>query len=213
MTFGIMVTSKLDSSNTMMMCGSFRRASHVATFARLSRSAAEVSASSTPRVTRSTAATAPDRANLETYWSRRNSSSGSMGNANDSPASATKQEMHPTSATLRRTRNGSNCHSRTSKEIISRMVIPTFQASPGMIVTRNKIVAKSMSMTSTKVAVIIRTSYLNRESTMRTTMSKSESAPDVDGRRSKASHKKLRKPQVNTNAARASPSASDQSKI
>jgi hypothetical protein len=62
-----MVTSKLDSSNTMTMCGSLRPGGHAATGPRFNRSPVAGSTSNTPPFVRSTAATAAERANFETY--------------------------------------------------------------------------------------------------------------------------------------------------
>ena len=67
-----------------------------------------------------------------------------------------------------------------------------------MIVSRKENVARSMTITSTNVAVIIRTSCLNCDSMIRTTISANDSAADVIGRRSRASQKKLSAPQVRT---------------
>ncbi len=79
-----------------------------------------------------------------------------------------------------------------------------------MVAARNETVATSMSITSTNVAVIITTPCLNCDSTIKMTTGASDSAAEVTGRRSRRSQKKLNAPQVRTNAARATGSASDQ---
>ena len=65
----------------------------------------------------------------------------------------------------------------------------TCQPSPGMMLIRNEKVARSTTIRSTKVAVIISTPCLNCDSTIRMTISASESAAAVAGRRSTASQK------------------------
>ena len=95
-------------------------------------------------------------------------------------------------------------------KIASTTASPTFQASPGMMIIRKENVARSMIMTSTNVAVIMRTSCLNCDSAIRMMISDSDSAAAVIGRRSRTSQKKLSRPQVRTKAARAARSASDQ---
>src|SRR5438093_321713 len=56
-----MPRSKLDSSNTITICGSLRRASQAPASPRANRCQEAAPASNTPRTTRSTAATAPQR--------------------------------------------------------------------------------------------------------------------------------------------------------
>src|SRR6516164_254576 len=56
-----MVTSKLDSSNTMTICGSLRPEGHAPTVPTFNRSPVAGSASNTPPFVRSTAATAAER--------------------------------------------------------------------------------------------------------------------------------------------------------
>ena len=185
----------------MTMCGSLRAVSHRPAAPKFNRSGLVASASSTPRVIRSTAATAPDRANLETYCHRRNSPSRSIGTANDRPVSATRQTAPPITALPRRTRNGSLCHSSRRSGIASSTARPTFQARPGIMASTKENVARSMIIRSTNVAVIMSTSCLNCDTTVRMTTMPSDNAPAVSGRRSKASQKKLSRPQVRTNAA------------
>ena len=196
----------------MTMCGSLPAGSQGRAAARLGRSGAAASASSTPpRVDRSTAATAAERANLETYLFGWNSSSRSVGTAKESTARAPKHSIAPATAGLRRTRNGSSRHSSTSSGIASSTARPTFQARPGMIVSRNEKVSTSMIITSTNVTVIIRMLCLNCDSRMRMTIIASDSAAEVTGRRSSTSQKKLSKPQVRTKAAAGTSPVSDQS--
>jgi hypothetical protein len=76
---------------------------------------------------------------------------------------------------------------------------------------KNRNVATSITITSTKVAVIISTLCLNCDSTIRMAISKSESAADISGRRNSTSQKKLSTPQARMKAARAAGSASVQS--
>src|SRR5262249_24518083 len=68
-----------------------------------------------------------------------------------------------------------------------------------------------MIMMSTKLAVMNRRSYLNRESRMRTTIMASDVAADRAGRPRMVSQTKFRKPQARTKIALATTSASDHS--
>ena len=77
---------------------------------------------------------------------------------------------------------------------------------------RKENVARSMIIRSTNVAVIIRTACLNCDNAIRITISASDSAAAVIGRRSRNSQKKLSRPQVSANAIRAARSSSDQIK-
>ena len=117
---------------------------------------------------------------------------------------------HAIAAMLRGTRNGSIRQRKASTGIANATERPTVQARPGMMDSRNEKLATSMIKRSTKVAVIKRTSCLNCDSRIRTTMTASESAPDVSGRRSKVSQMKLSSPQVRAKAARAAGSDSNQ---
>ena len=65
-----------------------------------------------------------------------------------------------------------------------------------MMAMRKENVARSMIITSTNVAVIIRTACLNCDNAIRMTISASDSAAAVIGRRSRTSQKKLSRPQV-----------------
>ena len=77
----------------------------------------------------------------------------------------------------------------------------------------NENVAVSMIIRSMKLAVIMSTSCLNCDTTVRSTTMTSESAADVIGRRSNASQKQLSRPQVRTNAACAVDSVSNEISI
>src|SRR5262245_5183649 len=78
---------------------------------------------------------------------------------------------------------------------------------------KNPNVATSMIITSTNVAVIMRVLCLNCDNAIRMTITTSDSAAEVSGRRSKTSQKKLSTHQVRTNAARAAGSSSDQTNM
>ena len=62
--------------------------------------------------------------------------------------------------------------------------------------SRKRTVSGSITITSTKLAVIQIMSYFSRDSRSSTTISASDSAAATAGRRSKASQKKLSRPQV-----------------
>src|SRR5713226_6472940 len=126
---------------------------------------------------------------------------------------APKLKTKPSTATPRRTRNCSLCQASTSTGTASRTARPTFQARPGMIVTRNENVATSTIMTSTNVAVIIMTLCLNCDTRIKMTIIASDSAADVTGRRSSDSQKQLSRIQVSAKAACAARSASDHSQM
>ena len=136
-----------------------------------------------------------------------------MGTANDSAASAAKQSNQPSKARLRRTRNGSARHRKTDTGIVTATASASFKTRPGLTQMKNRKVAESMTIRSTNVAVIMSTLCLNCDNTTRMTMSMSESAADVSGRRSRISQKRLSRPQVRMKAARAASSASDQSNM
>jgi hypothetical protein len=112
-------------------------------------------------------------------------------------------------AVPRRIRKGSSSHSRSSAGAASSTATPSFQASPGTIVSRNEKVSRSMIITSTKVMVIISIVCLKCDSRMRVTISANDSAAAVIGRRSSASNRKLSKPQVRTKATADASSRSD----
>ncbi len=70
----------------------------------------------------------------------------------------------------------------------------TDQRRLGKIVNRNAAVSRSITIRSTKFAVICTMSCLSRDSRISTTTSVSDSAPDKAGRRSSAIQKKFRMP-------------------
>ncbi len=207
------MASKLDSSNTMTMCGSLRVTSQLAPPTRFKWSVLTASASNTPPELRSTPATAAERTNLETYWCGKNSSSRSVGTARDRAASAARQTSKPSTARLRRKRNLSMRQRTSHSGIVSARANASFHTRPKLTLMKKRNVAKSMSITSTKVAVIISVLCLNCDNTMRMTITTSESAAEVSGRRTNTSQKRLSTPQVRRKAARAAGSSSDQSKM
>src|SRR5262245_44752005 len=72
----------------------------------------------------------------------------------------------------------------------------------GKIVNRNAAVSRSITIRSTKFAVICTTSCLSRDSSTSSTTSVSDSAPDSAGRRSSAIQKKFKMPQDNRKPVR-----------
>ena len=89
---------------------------------------------------------------------------------------------------LRRTRNGSTCHrSSTVSDRQQRLPRRLSRPGSGMVTSRTRSVARSMSITSTNVAVIMSTPCLNRDSSTRMTIRASDRAAAVSGRRSRAS--------------------------
>ena len=128
---GNMVASKLDSSNTMTMCGSLRDGSQAAPVAGGRRSAVAASASSTLRVARSMAASAPDRANLETILMRVELVLPVRGYRKRQRAKRGEAEHAPDDGTMRRTRNGSMRHSSATPGSPAATASATFQAKPG----------------------------------------------------------------------------------
>src|SRR5262249_8389161 len=97
--------------------------------------------------------------------------------------------------------------------IASATASASFPTRSGLTFMKNKNVAASMSITSTKVAVIMRVPCLNCDNAIRMTISASDSAAEVAGRRSRTSQKKVSAAQVRTNAACADGSSSDQSNM
>ena len=102
-------------------------------------------------------------------------------------------------------------HRSTHTGIATATTSASFKTKPGLTRIKNRKVAKSMTITSTKVAVIISALCLNCDSKMRMTISMSEGAAAVSGRRISTSQKQLSAPQKRMKAARAAGSSSDQS--
>ena len=75
-------------------------------------------------------------------------------------------------------------------------VARTISLRRGKIVSRNAIVSGSMTMTSTKFAVIHRTLYLNCDSATKPANIASDNAAEMSGRRNNASQKKFTIPQA-----------------
>jgi len=112
------------------------------------------------------------------------------------------------SAGRRRIRNGSSHHSAYISGTITRAAEIADQRRSGKIVNRNAAVSRSITIRSTKFAVICTMSCLSRDSSTSTTTSVSDSAPDSAGRRNSAIQKKFRIPQDSKKPARAGNSVS-----
>src|SRR5246127_4037250 len=92
-------------------------------------------------------------------------------------------------------RNGSSHHKAYIKGIVTKPAEITDQRRFGKIVNRNAAVSRSITIRSTKFAVICTTSCLSRDNSTSTTTMVSDSAPDSAGRRNSAIQKKFRMPQ------------------
>ncbi len=92
-------------------------------------------------------------------------------------------------------RNGSSHHSAYIRGIVTKAAPITDQRRLGKIVKRNAAVSRSITIRSTKFAVICTMSCLSRDSRISTTTSVSDSAPDSAGRRNSVIQKKFRMPQ------------------
>ena len=108
----------------------------------------------------------------------------------------------PASAGRRRMRNGSSHHSAYIRGMVTRAASSTDQRKFGKIVNRNAAVSRSITIRSTKFAVICTTSCLSRDSSTSTTTSVSDSAPDSAGRRNSAMKRKFRMPHDSTKPRR-----------
>ncbi len=84
----------------------------------------------------------------------------------------------------------------------------TDQRRLGKIVNRNAAVSRSITIRSTKFAVICTTSCLSRDNSTSTTTMVSDSAPDSAGRRNSAIQKEFRMPQDNRKPRRETKSIS-----
>src|SRR5579871_4721421 len=113
-------------------------------------------------------------------------------------------------------RKGSSHHSAAISGTVNNAAEITDQRRSGKIVNRKAAVSRSITMTSTKFAVICAISCLRRDSRTSTTISVSDNAADKAGRRNSASQKKFRIPQdsrkprqaaTSTSVASMSPSA------
>src|ERR1700751_4293542 len=105
-------------------------------------------------------------------------------------------------------RNGSSRQSTYISGMITNAVAITDRRRLGKIVNRNAAVSPSITIRSTKFAVICTTSCLKRDSSTSTTTSVSDSAPDSAGRLTSAIQKELIKPQVNRKQRREPKAAS-----
>ncbi len=101
----------------------------------------------------------------------------------------------PASAGRRLIRNGSSHHSAYIKGTVTRPAKITDQRRFGKIVNRNAAVSRSITIRSTKFAVICTTECFSCDSSTSTTTSVSDSAPDRAGRRNSVMKKKFRMPQ------------------
>ena len=104
----------------------------------------------------------------------------------------------PANAGRRRIRNGSSHHNAYIKGMMTRAAPITDQRRLGKIVNRNAAVSRSITIRSTKFAVIC----LSRDSRISTTTRVSESAPDRAGRRSSAIQKKFKIPHASKKPVR-----------
>ena len=93
-----------------------------------------------------------------------------------------------------RTRTGSSHQNSTSSGSTMPAAAATFAARPGKIVSRKEAVSASISMTSTKLALMIRMSCLNCDSRISTTTMMSDSDAATDGRRSSSEPEEVQKP-------------------
>src|SRR6202048_608928 len=108
------------------------------------------------------------------------------------PTNAATQASMQARAGRRGGRKGASHHSAYIEGIMTRAAEITDQRRLGKIVNRNAAVSRSITIRSTKFAVICTTSCLSRDSSTSTTTSVSDSAPDHAGRRSNAIQKKFR---------------------
>src|ERR1700730_6864509 len=108
----------------------------------------------------------------------------------------------------RRMRNGSSHHSAYIRGIVTRPAEITDQRRLGKIVNRNAAVSRSITIRSTKFAVICTTSCLSRDSSTSTTTMVRDSAPDKAGRRNSVIQNRFRIPHDSSKQARAPKSAS-----
>ena len=102
----------------------------------------------------------------------------------------------------RRTRNGSSHHSTYISGTVTIAAPIADQRRFGKMVNRKATVSRSITIRSTKFAVICTTSCLSRDSRISTTTSVSDSALESAGRRNNAIQKKFRTPQVRTKPSR-----------
>ena len=116
--------------------------------------------------------------------------------------------MAPSAAIRNRTRKGSSHQNNMSSGSANPAAAPTLAASPGKTVSRNETVSASISMTSTKLALMIRMSCLNCDSRTRTTIMMSDSDAATAGRRNTRSQTKLRRPQLSAKASAGTRSSS-----
>src|SRR5271169_1832449 len=124
------------------------------------------------------------------------------------PTRAARQASLQASAGRRGIRNGSSHHSAYISGSVTSAVDITDQRRLGKIVNRNAAVSRSITIRSTKFAVICTISCLSRDNRISTTTSVSDNAPDSAGRRSKKIQKKFRIPQDNRKPVRAAKSVS-----
>ena len=118
------------------------------------------------------------------------------------PTSAARHANLQASAGSRRIRNGSTRHSAYTRGTTTNPTPITDQRRLGKIVNKNAAVSRSMTMMSTKFAVICTMSCLSRDSRISTITNVNDSAPERAGRRSSVIQNKLRIPQASRNPIR-----------
>src|SRR5262245_37917153 len=153
---GAAVTSKLDSSSIMMMCGRLTFVSHSAGGGSTTGAAAcaprasgsegcdSGSASIQPVEERRDTATTPERARLETWLTPWNGSQGCSGTAIAMAEIATVANASSASETLRLTRNGSVRQISQSTGAAARAASSNGSFNLGKTESRNEKVSRSM---------------------------------------------------------------------
>src|SRR5712671_73441 len=112
----------------------------------------------------------------------------------------------PSSDTTLRTRYGSTRQITKANGMATTTEIAATARTVGNIINKNANVSASMIMTSTKLAVVQRTSNLKREIAIRVTNIGNDSTAERPGRRNKTSQKKFTNPHAAMNMAiRATP--------
>jgi hypothetical protein len=140
----------------------------------------------------------------------RNAVSRSIGTASDSVVSAARQTIVPDAETHQRTRSESSHQNTASNGTTIAAAKATAQRKLGKIVSRKEVVLRSISITSMKFAVMIRTSCLKRDSRIRITIRISEIDAETVGRRSGRSRMKFSSPQASKKVTRPTKSVSVQ---
>src|ERR1700751_709982 len=118
------------------------------------------------------------------------------------PTRLARQASLPASAGRRGIRNGSSHHNPYISGRITSGGAITDQRRLGKIVNRNAALSRSITIRSTKLAVICTISCFNRDNRISTTTSVSDKAPESAGRRNRAIQKKFRIPHDNRKPSR-----------